>query len=271
MPPEPSDRRALQERIQRALDAGDDDALAAALHSGTHHGRPGVNARTKRWVAARLRERDGPRSPDLLRAALRHATSHEPSLRSISCIALADCLPVDRAAVMQRALALAADSDWEVREWAAGIFGAALDSDFDAEYPALLALTAHADDRVRRAVALAAMAAADARKPERAQRLLALLEPLLADHSAYVRRNLGPFAIGAGLLAAYPDATHAALRDWARRDDAITRWNVAAACGSAAARRSPQPLLAVLDLLALDERRMVRSAARAARRSLDAG
>ncbi|MGH9175992.1 MAG: hypothetical protein ACRD1H_16620, partial [Vicinamibacterales bacterium] len=117
-----------RDRIGAAINDGDDDALVAALRSGSHHGKPGVNAATKRWTAERLRQRDGDGSPTLLDTALRYSANHEPMLRSIACVLLARLWDLDRASVTDRAITLAADLDWEVREWAASIFGLALDS-----------------------------------------------------------------------------------------------------------------------------------------------
>ncbi len=201
----------------------------------------------------------------LLNTALRLAVEPEPIARSIACILLADLWPNDRQAVLDRAVRLAVDPDWEVREWAAGIFGTALDRDFSSEYPTMQALVTHPEPGVRRAIALAAMRAAEPSKPDRAEPLIALLEPLLTDRDDYVRKNLGPFAIGDGLMRAYPDATFNALAGWAGRDDEITRWNVAMACGSGVARRYPDRAQTILDQLASDDRRLVRQAARTAR------
>jgi HEAT repeat protein len=199
---------------------------------------------------------------------VRLAGSAEPMARSIACILLADLWQQDRQHVLDRAIQLATDPDWEVREWAAGIFGAALDRDFVGEYPTMRALVSHPEPGVRRAIALAAMRAADTDSPQRAQPLIDLLEPLLTDRDDYVRKNLGPFAIGDGLMRAYPDATLDALAAWALRDDEITRWNVAMACGSGAARRHQEHILPILATLANDDRRLVLQAVRTARRRL---
>ena len=258
----------LRVRIGDAIASHDTTALAAALRSGTHHGKPGVNAATKRWTARAIHERDGANTPELLETALRLASDREPIPRSIACILLADLWRSDREIVLDRAIQLATDLDWEVREWAAGIFGAALDRDFDGEYPTMDTLVVHPEPGVRRAVALAAMRAASAGKPERAGPLIALLERLLTDRDDYVRKNLGPFAIGDGLMRAYPDATIAALATWATRDDETTRWNVAMACGSGAARRYPDRVQPILEEFAGDDRRLVRQAVRTARRRL---
>jgi 3-methyladenine DNA glycosylase AlkC len=134
----------------------------------------------------------------------------------------------------------------------------------------MCALTSHPQTNVRRAIVLAAMDAAARHKPERAAPLLALVEPLLPDRAEYVRKNLGPFAIGAALLPAYPEQTFPMLRAWAGRENEVTRWNVAMACSSAAAARYPAAASAILRALATDERRFVRGAVRSAARKLAA-
>ena len=109
-------------------------------------------------------------------------------------------------------LVLADDADWEVRECAAGLFARVLERDFERGLALFAKWTAHRSPNVRRAVALAAKSAAQERRPGRARPLLDLVERLLSDAAEYVRKNLGPFAIGDGFLRAYPEATLARLR-----------------------------------------------------------
>ena len=259
---------AIQKRLADAVAAGDRRSLEAAVLDNRHHGRPGVNGATKRLLAGLLIARDGKGSPALYETAIDLSESPVQDLRSVSAVLLADLWPEDRDGVFERGLTLAQDDEWEVREWAAGIFGTALDRDFEAEYAAMLELTAHASDRVRRAVVLAAMQAAGAKRPERAAPLLALLEPLLPDAAECVRKNLGPFAIGDKMLGQYPETTLGRLEAWAAREDVWTRWNVAMAATSANAGRHSRRLAPLLERLADDERSPVRSAVRAGLRNL---
>jgi hypothetical protein len=116
-------------------------------------------------------------------------------------------------------------------------------------------------------VVLAVKYAARRDRPERIESLLTLLEPLLKDHTPYVRRNLGAFAIGDGLLRVDPTATMKCLREWSRDKDQIVRWNVAMAFTSAIGSFHWPGAKSILDRLARSPEPMVRMAvARAVRR-----
>jgi hypothetical protein len=91
-----------------------------------------------------------------------------------------------------------------VREAAGGLLGTLLDRDFTKIRGRLEVLRSSRSENLRRSVVLAVKYAARRDKPERVPQLLALLQPLMRDEEPYVRRNLGPSAIGDGLLRAEP-------------------------------------------------------------------
>lgn len=148
------------------------------------------------------------------------------------------------------------DENWEVRETAAGVLSRYLvrrPEDF------ALVLRTWSQSRSanqRRAVVVAVKLAARV-VPAKAGELLDLLEPLAADPDEYVRRNLGPFALGDGLLRAAPDLTLKRLARWAKDRDEWVRWNVASAFTAAEARRHIEAALPILRVLAADTRPMV--------------
>jgi len=76
---------------------------------------------------------------------------------------------------------LARDEDWEVREAAASLLGDSLERAFSEYLRPAQAWVATGDPRLRRAVVVAAKYAARSRHPERAEALLDLVEPALAD------------------------------------------------------------------------------------------
>jgi hypothetical protein len=121
---------------------------------------------------------------------------------------------------------------------------------------------------MRRAVVVAAKYAARSRHPERAEPLLDLIEPALREPDEYVRRNLGPFAIGDQLLRSYPDATFARLERWARDPDENVRWNVASTFTSASGAKVAERGFGVLAFLASDTRPFVTRAVSAAVRNI---
>jgi len=163
---------------------------------------------------------------------------------------------------------LARDDDWAVRETAATLLGEALTQAWADTIPLLREWVGGPDGRLRRAVVVAAKYAARTRTPEWAEPLLDLIEPALRDHEEYVRKSLGPFAIGDQFVRSYPDATLARLRKWMQDPDENVRWNVAMALSAASGARIGQKAPDVLEFLASDERPFVRGAVRAAQRRI---
>jgi 3-methyladenine DNA glycosylase AlkD len=163
---------------------------------------------------------------------------------------------------------LARDDDWAVRESAAALLGEVLTEAWAETVPLLREWVGGPDSRVRRAVVVAAKYAARKRTPEWAEPLLDLIQPALRDHEEYVRKSLGPFAIGDQLVRSYPDATLARLRTWMRDPDENVRWNVAMALSAASGARLGQKAPDILEFLATDERPFVRGAVRAAQRRI---
>ncbi len=152
---------------------------------------------------------------------------------------------------------LADDANWEVREWAGNAMGEVFAGDFDEAYAVMEDWLRDDSQFVRRAVAIALMGAADPKRPERAEPLLALCDVLVRDAAEEVKRNTGPFAVGAKLLGNYPEATLAHVRAWARSDEEIQRWNAAMVFVAANARRHAPAALEILSGLASDTRRPV--------------
>ena len=163
---------------------------------------------------------------------------------------------------------LARDDDWEVRESAASLLGDCLERAFGEYLKPAQGWIATGDPRLRRAVVVAAKYAARSRHAERAEPLLDLIEPALSDHNEYVRRNLGPFAIGDQLLRSYPEATFARLERWSREPDENVRWNVASTFTSASGARVAERSFGILAFLAGDTRPLVTRAVSAAVRNI---
>jgi HEAT repeat protein len=196
------------------------------------------------------------------------AASPSPTGRQVACLLLASRYPEDPDGVLRTAESLADDPHWEVREAAGGLLGTLLDRDFAQIRRRLEVLRSSRSENLRRSVVLAVKYAARRDKPERVPQLLALLQPLLRDEEPYVRRNLGPFAIGDGLLRVDPKETLKALREWSRDRDPIVRWNVAMAFSSAIGSFHWPAAKSILERLAKGPEPLVRNAvAKAMRRS----
>jgi HEAT repeat protein len=163
---------------------------------------------------------------------------------------------------------IAEDAHWEVREEINAVVLPLLQARFDEVVALLGQWTKHPSENVRRAVVLTVKKAGKERRPDWGAPLLDLLEPLLSDRSVYVRKNLGPFAIGDGLLRYYPDLTLERLARWVEAQDEQVRWNVAMAFSAAEGGRHVDAALPILELLAEDDRRFVWRAVASAMRSL---
>ena len=188
--------------------------------------------------------------------------------KELGAVILRPLIVTNRPDVERAIHRLARDDDWEVREAAASLLGDALERAFEEYLRPAQTWVAAGDARLRRAVVVAAKYAARSRHPERAQPLLDLIEPALADHDEYVRRNLGPFAIGDQLLRSYPDETFARLERWSRDPDENVRWNVASAFTSASGARVAERAFGMLAFLAADTRPFVAHAVGAAVRNI---
>ncbi|HEY8648075.1 MAG TPA: DNA alkylation repair protein [Candidatus Limnocylindria bacterium] len=186
----------------------------------------------------------------------------------LAAVILRPLIATHRADVERAVHRLARDEDWEVRESAASLLGDALERDFSVYLAPARAWVAGGDPRLRRAVIVAAKYAARSRHPERAELILDLIEPALADHDEYVRRSLGPYAIGDQLLRSYADATFTRLERWARDPDENIRWNVASAFTSASGADVAERAFGMLAFLASDTRPFVTRAVGAAVRNI---
>src|ERR1700674_2010443 len=163
---------------------------------------------------------------------------------------------------------LAADANWEVREWAGSATGDVLADHFDELYPVMEDWLRDPSQFVRRAVAISLMGASDRRHPERAEPLLALADTLVRDPAEEVKRNTGPFAVGNALLGKYPAETLQHVRAWARSDEQIVRWNAAMVFVAANARKHVAEALEILSVLAAHKRRPVWMAVSSAAKNL---
>jgi len=188
--------------------------------------------------------------------------------KELAAVILRPLVTTHRAEVERAIHRLARDEDWEVRETAASLLGDALERAFDDYLRPARTWMAAGEPRLRRAVVVGAKYAARSRHPERAETLLDLIEPALADHDEYVRRNLGPYAIGDQLLRSFPDATFARLERWAREPDENVRWNVASTFTSASGAKAAERGFGVLAFLSSDTRPFVSRAVSAAVRNI---
>jgi 3-methyladenine DNA glycosylase AlkC len=241
----------------RALEASDEEGLVAALMT-TKWGKTGYQAMVT------IEEALGPGTEALYDWACRLVERPESAARAIAAGLFRHYWPLRADEVQAWLLRLADDEDWWVREAAHSTLGSLLVTHFDVFYRVVWSWTRHPSANVRRGVAIAVRKAGNERREEWAEALLNLVEPLLADREEYVRKNLGPYAIGDGLLRCHPQPTLARLRRWADDPREEVRWNVAMAFRSFGGARHLPEALEILGQLAADERRFVWRAAASA-------
>lgn len=252
-------------RFERSLAAGDPLGASDTLR------KSGVNG----WVrkdhydrAAEVIEKLAPASIVRLNWADRLMAHPRRVDKELAAVIVAPLAATHARDLTRMAYRLARDEDWGVRETAASLIGRLLVEAWSEMLPQAREWVSGPDSRLRRAVVVGAKYAARTRKKEWAEPLLDLLEPALRDPDEYVRKNLGPFALGDQFVRSYPDATLARLRTWMQNADPNVRWNVAMAFSAASGARLAQRAPDILEFLAADERPVVRNAVRAAQRRI---
>lgn len=238
----------MREQIDRVIEAGEFDALVEVLE--------GARTPEVRYAIKRIAHL-APGDETLLEQTARWAARPEPAARHVACGLLTENYSSDPDGTCELLLQLADDADWTVRESAGDACGRLLQRDFSRMTEVLHNWREHPSENVRRAVAIAAMKAGKTRRLEWAEPLLKLIEPLLADRHPYMRRNLGPFALGSALLCYYPDTTFEYLIKWSTSNDEQVLWNVAMAFSASGGPPLAKKALIILRKLSLDERRYV--------------
>ena len=238
----------MRDRIDQIIARGKLDSLASALD--------GAKIQDVRYAADRLVEAAGD-AKAVLRQIRDLVLRKEPASLHLACQLVPACYRHDAKAAMKLLQCLADDADWTVRDAAAETCGRLLRDDFAKMLDSLRQWRENASVNIRRAVVIAATRAARPNRLERAEPLLKLLEPLLSDEDATIRRNLGPSALGGSLLRSYPVNTFEYLVHWSTSNEPAVLWNVAMAFSAPPAAPIARKALIVLRKLSLDERRPV--------------
>ncbi|WP_174616063.1 DNA alkylation repair protein [Virgibacillus ihumii] len=197
---------------------------------------------------------------EILDIAVGLADTNDSAAKEIAAHLLGKVYEINPVHVSEKLRILADDENWEVREWAAGACGDILSNYFGSFYNEMMNWTADKSGNVRRAAALAAKYAGKTRNREYAEPLLDLVEQLLTDSDSYVKKNLGQFAIGDGLLRYYPESTLARLDNWIKMDDEYARWNVAKIFSAAEGMKHICECKDVFQILLEDDRNKVKRA-----------
>lgn len=242
------------------------EAFARYLVSGTVHGKPGLpTAEMSRVEKIIIKNFPPDELRDFGKKLLRRP---EYTARSAAVSFLVHGWPADKD-VPALLFQAADDEDWIVREVAAGGLGSLLRRDFKKASKIFLSRLRDATTNVKRALALAVKYDARGKHEERTEFYFRVIEALLPESDEYIRKNLGPFAVGDGLLSHFPDETLKRWTKWAKSKDPWTRWNAAMVFTAATARRHGKTARKVLEALADDPEKSVRTAAKKALKNIE--
>ena len=165
----------------------------------------------------------------------------------------------NKAAVTKWLYKITNDSNWEVREYAAGALGGTLTANPEF-YSTLKKWVKDSSENIRRGVVLSATALRDKKDPEKISKAFGLFEPLMYDSSQYVKKNLGPFILGSYYGNNMPDVVLAFLYRMIKVKDPHVRWNVAMAFNNSFGNHHPNEAIKYLRILANDDTPLVQRA-----------
>lgn len=138
------------------------DRLVELLQSVVHHGKPGASGREVELAAEGLQAKWEGNALRLGQAVRGLAALEAASARKLACLLVAP-LWLEGLSYTPLVLDLAADADWEVREWAVHPIATLLSSDFPRGVERVRELAANRDPAVRRQVVVAVKAVAHRR------------------------------------------------------------------------------------------------------------
>jgi 3-methyladenine DNA glycosylase AlkC len=150
------------------------------------------------------------------------------------------------------------DENWELREYAAGALASTL-KNFPGFYKTLKKWSKDSSVNIRRGVVMSAAGLIGSDKKS-VKKAFSLLEPLMYDKSVYIKKNLGPFILGAYFGNNYPAETFKQLDLWFKIKDENVRWNIIMAFNNSFGNKYPMEALKYLKLLSGDNSRVVQRA-----------
>lgn len=155
-----------------------------------------------------------------------------------------------------------ADHDnWEIREYAGEMLGEFLRYHFHDYKGKLINLRRSDSENVRRAVVIALKYLGKYRDLLLSKEILEILGLYMDDASNYVKKNLGPFAIGDAMIEYAPSCTLACLKKWVSHSNSNVKWNVASVFSTAAGAKHCDVGFELLKKLIHDDDKSVRQMA----------
>src|SRR4030095_4182621 len=151
---------------------------------------------------------------DFFNAGVKFCKMKEYVSKQIGISLICRAYKYNKPKVKQILLQTADHPNWEVRETAGGAFANTLHGNNDF-YAVLKKWSKHKSQHVRRAVVIGALGLRET-DPQKA---FSLLEPLMYDSSAYVKKNLGPFVLGSYYGSSHPKELLRQLNKWIKIKD----------------------------------------------------
>ncbi len=241
------------------------DEFGKYLLSGSIHGKPGVPVAELGRIEKIVKNNFTEDEQYLL--AKKFLKRSEYTARNIGTHLIVSGWP-DNKDVETYVKKAANDDDWIVREYAAGALASLLEKDFPHFSKLYLKWVKSESVNVKRAIALAVKYDSKNADPKKWKTYFNLIDPLMAEDAEYIRKNLGPFAIGDGLLSRYPDEIINSCKKWMKSSNENVRWNVAMIFTAASARRFTKDGKALLAALEKDESQFVSKAAKKALKNI---
>lgn len=242
------------------------DVFGKYLVSGSIHGKPGIPVselgRIEKLIKKNLSE------DEQFQLAKKLLKRPEYTARNIGTHLAVSGWPKhkDVETIIKKA---ADDDDWIVREYAAGAFASLLEKDFSHFSKLYLKWVKSESINVKRAIALAVKYESKSAEPKKWKTYFDLIDPLMKEEAEYIKKNLGPFALGDGLLSRYPEQVLAACQKWGKSTNENVRWNAAMIFTAAAARKFKKEGKLILKSLVADKNMIVARAAKKAEKNLE--
>lgn len=155
-----------------------------------------------------------------------------------------------------------ADSnDWDEREHAGYALGQLLETNFDTLEQQLIDLRQAPSENIRRFIIIGLKYFARKKETTITKRVLAILELYLDDDSNYVKKNLGPFAIGDALIRYDTENTLNLIKRNAYKADLHIKWNICMIFTAASGAQHFETGIPILEKHIFDTDKKVRNAA----------
>jgi hypothetical protein len=159
-------------------------------------------------------------------------------------------------------------NNWEIREYAGERIGEFLRYNFRDYKKELIRLRDSDSENIRRAVVIGLKYLGKYRELSLSQDILEILALYMDDESKYVKKNLGPFAIGDAMINYDSIRTLDFLKRHADSDNPNVKWNVASAFSTASGAKHSDAGFYTLSRLIRDSNKSVRQMALTSFRNL---